>query len=338
METDGEPCLIDSAATHTILRETKYFQTLQKRAENLTTIAGNKGRIVGSGRAIVVLPNDTRIFIEEAFLYPSATRTLLTFKDIRRSSYHVTTAREGGAEYLHITAPDECEIKVVEKARGTSSGLYYSKIKPPPEYVAMSTILKNPESFRIWHERLGHPDLRMMRNIINNSAGHGIKTKQIPKDFLCVSCAKGKLITKPSYLKLKAESLGFLERLQGDICGPIHPMSGPFRYFMVLIDASTKWSHVCLLSTWNHAFAKFIAQIIRLHACFPESRIKSIRMDNAEEFTSKAFNDYCLAMGIDVEHSLPHVHTQNGLAESLIKRIKFIAMPLLQDTRLPTSC
>jgi len=107
---------------------------------------------------------------------------------------------------------------------------------------------------------------------------------------------------------------------------------------MVLIDSSTKWSHVCLLSTRNHAFAKFIAQIIRLRASFPENHIQSIRMDNAGEFTSKAFNDYCLALGINVEHSVPHVHTQNGLAESLIKRIKFIARPLLHDSKLPTSC
>ena len=172
---------------------------------------------------------------------------------------------------------DECETKVVEKASGTSSRLYYSKIKPPPEYVAMTTIFKNPESFKIWHERLGHPGLRMMRNIITSSAGHGIKTTQIPKDFLCISCAKGKLITKPSYLKIKAESLGFLERIQGDICGPIHPLSGPFRYFMVLIDASTRWSHVCLLSTRNHAFAKFIAQIIKLRVSLPENGTKAIR-------------------------------------------------------------
>ena len=61
-------------------------------------------------------------------------------------------------------------------------------------------------------------------------------------------------------------------------------------------------------------------------------------MDNAGEFRSKAFDDYCSAMGIKVEHSVPHVHTQNGLAESLIKRIKWIARPLLQNCKLPTSC
>jgi hypothetical protein len=61
-------------------------------------------------------------------------------------------------------------------------------------------------------------------------------------------------------------------------------------------------------------------------------------MDKAVEFSSKALNDYCMALGINVEHSVPYVHTQNGLAESLIKRLKLIARPLLQNFKLPTSC
>lgn len=54
----------------------------------------------------------------------------------------------------------------------------------------------------------------------------------------------------------------------------------------------------------NHAFPKIIAQIIR-RANFPENRIKLIRLDNTDGFTSKAFNDYCMALGIDVQHSVP---------------------------------
>ena len=47
-------------------------------------------------------------------------------------------------------------------------------------------------------------------------------------------------------------------------------------------------------------------------------------MDNVGEFTSKAFDDYCMELGIKVKHPVPYVHTQNGLAESLIKCIKLI--------------
>jgi len=78
---------------------------------------------------------------------------------------------------------------------------------------------------------------------------------------------------------------------------------------MVLIDASTRWSHVSLLSTRNHAFGKIIAQVIKLKAQHPEHQIKSIWMDNATEFSSGAFNDYCMALGIQVQHSVPNVHT-----------------------------
>ena len=79
---------------------------------------------------------------------------------------------------------------------------------------------------------------------------------------------------------------------------------------MVLIDASTRWSHVCLLSTRNMAFARLLAQIIRLKAQFPDYTIKTIRLDNAGKFTSQTLNDYCMSTGITVEHPVAHVHTQ----------------------------
>jgi hypothetical protein len=107
---------------------------------------------------------------------------------------------------------------------------------------------------------------------------------------------------------------------------------------MVLIDVSTRWSHVCLLSTWNHAFAKFMMQVMTLKINFPEHRIQSIRLDNAAEFLSQAFKEYCMTQGIQVQHFVPYVHTQNGLAESLIKRIKLIVILLLHNCNLPISC
>jgi hypothetical protein len=81
-----------------------------------------------------------------------------------------------------------------------------------------------------------------MQKIIRNCTGHDLKYAKYPKsnDFVCTSCAMGKLILRPSLLKIHVEPLRFLERIQGDICGPIQPLCGPFTYFMVLIDASTK--------------------------------------------------------------------------------------------------
>ena len=178
----------------------------------------------------------------------------------------------------------------------------------------------------IWHECLGHPGLSMMRRIINNFLGHPLKIQKIlmPNDYNCVACSQGKLIIKPSFTKVEYESPTFLEHIQGDICGPIHPPSGPFRYFIVLIDASTRWYHVCLLSTRNVAFARLLTQIIRLKAQFPSHLINIICLDNVGEFSSQTFLDYYMSIGIDIEYSVTHTHTKNGLAKSLIKRLQLI--------------
>ena len=66
---------------------------------------------------------------------------------------------------------------------------------------------------------------------------------------------------------------------------------------MVLIDASTRWSYVCLLSTRNVAFVMLLTQ--------RPSKLTMPRM----------------SVEIDVEYLVAHTHTQNGLAESLINRL-----------------
>ncbi|KAJ0908790.1 putative ribonuclease H-like superfamily [Helianthus annuus] len=117
----------------------------------------------------------------------------------------------------------------------------------------------------------------MMRRIIKSATGHPLKNLKVllPQDLLCAACSLGKLITRPSQTKLIHETPSFLERIQGDICGPIHPPCGPFRYFLVLIDASSRWSHVSLLATRNVAFARLLAQIIQLRANFPTIKLET---------------------------------------------------------------
>jgi len=119
----------------------------------------------------------------------------------------------------------------------------------------------DPKIFMLWHDRLGHPGSIMMRWIIENSHGCLLKNLKIPlpSESSCTTCSQGKLIIKlsPSMIVIKASY--FLEKIQRDICGSIHLSCRHFRYFMVLIDDSSKWSHVCLLSSRNIAFARLIA-------------------------------------------------------------------------------
>jgi len=224
--------------------------------------------IKGFGKANIVLPNNTRLSIKDALYSPESRRNLLSFKDIRANGYHIETTDEDRKEYLYITARISGQKLVLEKLPAFSSGIYYTIMKSIESNVVIHQKCSDPKQFMLWHDRLGHPGSIMMRRIIENTHGHPLKNLKIllPSENPCAACSQGKLITKPSPSKVLIESPSFLERIQGDICGPIHPPCGPFRYFMVLIDASSKWSHVCLLSSRNIAFARLIAQIIRLRA------------------------------------------------------------------------
>ena len=143
---EEEMCLVDSCSSNTMLREIKYFQTLTKREGNVLTIAGRDATIVGSGRATIVLPMGTHITIEEVLLYPDATRTLLSYKDIRCNGIHVETHEENKEEFLLFTKDNGLGKETLEKVLSLPSGLY---IKPVP-HVAYKVIFLNVDAFQVW--------------------------------------------------------------------------------------------------------------------------------------------------------------------------------------------
>ena len=277
--------------------------------------------------------------IEDALYSNKSSINLLSFKYIRRNGYHIKTMNHDVNEYLLITSIISRQKCILEQLSSLSCRLYQTTIRSIESYVVMNQKFNDSNAFLLWHERLGHPGISMMHRIVQNSNGHPLTCRQIlvTGGYTCAACSKGKLIIRPSFTNVTFESPAFLERIQGDICGPIHPPSGPFRYFMVLINASTRWSHVCFLSSRNVAFARLLTQIIRLRAQFPDHPIKTIRLDNAGEFSSQTFLAYCMSIGIDVQHLVAHVYSQNGLAESFIKHLQLIVKPLLLKTKLSSS-
>jgi len=68
-------CLIDSATTHTILKNNKFFSCLVMQEVNVNTIYGTTNIIEGSGRAIVLLLRGTRLHIKIHFILLSLIET-----------------------------------------------------------------------------------------------------------------------------------------------------------------------------------------------------------------------------------------------------------------------
>ena len=144
------------------------------------------------------------------------------------------------------------------------------------------------------------------------------------------------MINKPSRWTLPTKLPPRLHRLHGDICGPITPASEPFKYFIVFMDPVGIYFEVSLLSSRNIVFAKVLGMLIKFRTHHPDFLVKTLRMDNAKEFRSQHFEDYCMATGIDLTYSIPYKHSQNGLAEAFIKKIQLISRPMLLHVRLPS--
>ena len=163
------------------------------------------------------------------------------------------TIDENNLEQLITTKNFSSQKRVIEKFQSLSCGLYWTKISAIEVHSTLNQKVTASNTFVLWHDRLGHPGSIMIRRIIENSNGNPLKNLKIllNNEFSCTSCYHGRLIIRPSPIKIGVESPAFLERIQGDICGHIHPSSGSFKYFMVLIDTFSRWSHVCLLSSRN---------------------------------------------------------------------------------------
>ena len=122
--TRGEiECLVDSGTTHTVLRNMQLFVKLIAYNSSMTTMIGSSHVIQGRGTAQFLLPNGTMFQVTDALYAPRATRTLLSFKDIRDKDFHIETHCENGLEYLYITSNECGRKRILEKLMSQSSEL-----------------------------------------------------------------------------------------------------------------------------------------------------------------------------------------------------------------------
>jgi hypothetical protein len=123
IESEPSVCLIDSATMHAILKDAKFFVSLEQSDTpvNVTMIGGVASIARGAGRAQVQLPNGTMINVAKAIYAPTASRNLIGFMDLRKNGLHVNTARlSSGRECLRLTND---KGKVVEVCEENQSGL-----------------------------------------------------------------------------------------------------------------------------------------------------------------------------------------------------------------------
>ena len=310
-------CLIDCATTHVILTDKRLFVTLEvsETPNSIKTVGGTVSIARGTGKAQVSLPNGTVIDIENAIYAPTSSRNLLSFADLRKNGLHVTTATApDGKECLQLLDSSE---RIVEVCEDNGNGLYFTHITPTSlcdtfhsangsDPVSPSV---NQDKFSFWHDKLGHPGRELLKKMTKVVQGIPLTSADMAQhgERRCPPCAMDKLQSrkKTGYSGEKFKPRETLKMLVSDVCGPISPPSGPFNYCMIVKDSSSRYSTVQLLKSRNEVMPKLLTSIIQLKAQFPDHPIKSMPVDNAAEYVSKSFHEFCASSGITLETSVP---------------------------------
>ena len=122
--------LLDSASTHTILTNPRFFN-FSNNEENwqhctIITMAGRRNIRFREGPATVVLPGGFTLNCERAMYAPDAPRSLISYRDLRMRNIHVSTAVENSEEVLELRQG----LRILATARAGDDGLYKIVIAP----------------------------------------------------------------------------------------------------------------------------------------------------------------------------------------------------------------
>ena len=149
----------------------------------------------------------------------------------------------------------------------------------------------------------------------------------------CIICAKANIKRTPFPSRASHRATRILERVHCDICGPLPPCYGAFRYFILFICCHSRYIFISLMKTREEAPQHFI-QFKSLAETFSQQKISILRVDNAPELVRGKLEQHCKTSGITYEKTIPDTPNQNGVAERCNLTLASMARALLLDANL----
>ena len=163
----------------------------------------------------------------------------------------------------------------------------------------------------VWHSRLCHVNFGCMTRLADMSL---IPKFTFVKGSKCHACVQAKQPRKP-HKPAKERNLAPLELIHSDLCEMNGELTrGGKKYFMTLIDDSTRYCYVYLLKTKDEALDFFKIYKAEVENQL-ERKIKRVRSDRGGEYFSNEFNLFCAEHGIIHERTPPNSPQSNGIAE-----------------------
>jgi hypothetical protein len=181
----------------------------------------------------------------------------------------------------------------------------------------------------IWHERLGHPGLQAMRQLLKGEYVKGLPKGVEAPEGICEGCQKGKQARKVFPATAKKQETEALALTHMDLCGPMQVETfGGARYMMMMVDDATRHKTVFLLKDKAEAAANIKFYQKAMEAAL-NKQMREIRTDRGGEFVNRELSTYLAEHGIRHNLTAPYSPQQNGVAERANRTIMEAARSML---------
>ncbi|KAL5722651.1 hypothetical protein ACHQM5_006144 [Ranunculus cassubicifolius] len=308
----------DSGATHHLTADLNNLQ-LQSPYTGPDTIRvgnGNNLSISHTGRSTFQV--GTRHYVmNNLFHVPSISSNLLSVSQFCKDNSVYFEFHP-----LFFVVKEQATGKVLLHGQN-KDGLY--RFNPPSQQVPSAF---QAQSLSLWHHRLGHPMMKTVNKVVSSYS--------LPVDNKTVTHCEACHISKSHKLPFNSSSTVYDEPLQlvvSDLWGPSPYLSrNGFRYYLLFVDAFSKYTWIYPLAHKNDAFQTFVSfksQIENLTG----KKIKIFQTDNGTEY--KKFTPFLTSAGVIHRFSCPHTSAQNGLAERRHRHIVETGLSLLNQASMP---
>lgn len=294
IEKPSSKWITDSGATDHMTGNSYLLSDIQSNESThaVTLADGSQTHVYGTGKA----NSHTQLPLKSVSYLPNLSFNLMSVSQI-------TSKLNCCVSFF----PDHCLFQDLTTkqiiGRGQESGGLYTLNEELSKNIACSSMIS---ALKV-HCQLGHPSLTLLKKLCPQF--------NFPSTINCESCQFAKHHRVSSYPRLNKRANSVFDLVHSDVWGPCFVVSKKeYRYFVTFVDDHSRVTWLYLMKNRSALFSIFCNFCAEIKNQFNVS-LKTLRSDNAKEYTSSLFSDYMANNGILHETSCVDTASQNGVAE-----------------------
>jgi hypothetical protein len=334
---------LDSRCSNHITWSREYFQTYEELSDGkriVETATRQKVSAKGIGNAVIQVYNPTKkkdefVTLLNVLYVVECECSLLSVRQLAQTRLCTLFTKD----YALILQDRNIEI-----ARGGIHGKLYFLSKAIRATDNANIVIQHDSNdthyrkLQLWHNRLGHADIRYVQQLANRNPveGMNMKLRLLPKQERCINCVIGKIPRLPFKVDDKIVT-GLLELIYIDLCWPMKTMSvGGSCYMMIVTDARFRMRYVYFLKKKDQALEYFKEYHIMAEKKTGQ-KLMAVRSDNGGEFVNGEFRKYFKNHEIEQQLTAPYTPQEDGVSEVSNRIIISKANTILHVANAPKS-